>query len=91
MNIKNNPLEKIIKKEDSELKELIVEFVGKRLNPENKEITVENIVEIFSEQFPEFLIATAEENWINGYTQALNDIQFVEKQKQAIKGVSLVE
>jgi hypothetical protein len=28
-----------------------------------------------AEEFPEFLMALAEENWIRGYHQALNDVE----------------
>ena len=34
---------------------------------------MENVIDVFAEQFPEFLLALAEENWINGYTQAITD------------------
>ena len=72
----NNPtLNKKVNKSDSELKSIIVNFVGENMNPDNDEVTVEHIVEIFANQFPEFLLAVAEENWINGYTQALNDLK----------------
>ena len=74
----------VIRLEESELKQLIVDFVGNSLNSESEEITVESIIEVFSEHFPEFLMVVAEENWINGYTQALNDIQFVEEQKKKL-------
>lgn len=69
-------LEEVIPTE-SELKEIIVDYVGKTINPDSEEITVEDIVDVFAEQFPEFLLALAEENWINGYTQALNDSKSV--------------
>ena len=59
---------------ESELKDIIVNYVGNRLNPEEDEITVECVIKVFAEQFPEFLLAVAEENWINGYTQALIDV-----------------
>ena len=71
-------------KKDTELKSLIVEFVGNKLNPHNDEVTIEHIAEVFSEEFPEFLIALAEENWVNGYTQALNDVDYVKKQKEKL-------
>ena len=77
MNTKNIDLTKEIVPTESELKEIIVDFVGKKTKPKNDEVTVEHIIEIFAEQFPEFLLVVAEENWINGYTQALFD-----KQKQ---------
>jgi hypothetical protein len=73
MNNENPILDKIIKSEDSKLKEIIVEFVGETTQPANNEVTVEHIVEVFSEQFPEFLLAVAEENFIRGYSQALVD------------------
>lgn len=79
--MENNNLEKLVNKRESKLKELIVDFVGNSKNPEKDEVTVEMIVETFADQFPEFLLAVAEENWVSGYTQALNDVQFVEKEK----------
>ena len=69
----NPNLTKKINKNESKLKELIVQFVGEATNPKDDEVTVEHIVEIFSEQFPEFLLAVAEENFIRGYSQALVD------------------
>jgi len=71
--MKNPDLLKEVVPTESELKEIIVNYVGKTLNPENDEITVEDIVNVFAEEFPEFLLAMAEENWVNGYTQALSD------------------
>ena len=38
---------------------------------------MEHIAEVFMEQFPEMLVVMAEENWINGYTQALSDMDFM--------------
>jgi molybdopterin converting factor small subunit len=71
--MKNPDLLKEVVPTESELKEIIVNYVGKTINPENDEITVEDIVDVFAQQFPEFLLALAEENWVNGYTQALSD------------------
>ena len=65
---------------DTPLKQLIVDFVGNTKQPENDEVTIEHIAEVFSEQFPEFLLTLAEENWVNGYTQALTDVDFVKEQ-----------
>ena len=62
---------------ESELKEIIVNYVGNQLNPETDSITVEHVIEIFAEQFPEILLVLAEENWVNGYTQALNDVEYM--------------
>jgi hypothetical protein len=79
--MKNENLLREISPSESELKEIIVDYVGKTLSPDSEEITVEQIVQVFSEQFPEFLLALAEENWINGYTQALKDVEFVNDEK----------
>ncbi len=76
--MKNLNLLKQVVPTESELKEIIVNYVGNKLNPENDEITIENIIDVFSEQFPEFLLALAEENWINGYTQALKDTEYMD-------------
>lgn len=73
MTDRNPVLDKIVESKDSKLKEIIVEFVGETTLPENNEVTVEHIVEVFSKQFPEFLLAVAEENFIRGYSQALVD------------------
>ena len=39
-----------------------------------------------AEEFPDFLLLVAEENWIRGYEQALNDVEegerLVKEQKQ---------
>jgi hypothetical protein len=75
--MRNPDLLKEVIPTESELKNLIVDYVGNKIDPNKEEVTVENIVEVFSEQFPEFLLALAEENWINGYTQALKDTEYM--------------
>tara|TARA_B100001094_G_scaffold320815_1_gene367588 strand:+ start:158 stop:421 length:264 start_codon:yes stop_codon:yes gene_type:complete len=80
--MKSKDLLKTITPEHSELKEIIVNYVGNTINPENENITVENIINVFADQFPEFLLVLAEENWVNGYTQALNDLNFVNKNEE---------
>lgn len=68
------------------IKEILVSYVGEKLNPENGDVTVEHIVEVMSEEFPEFLLLIAEENWIRGYEQALSDVEegerLVKEQRQ---------
>ena len=59
---------------DTELKEWLVNFVGESHNPDNGEVTVAMIVDTVAQQFPEFLMAVAEENWVRGYHQALDDV-----------------
>ena len=52
----------------------MVNYVGEKHDPENGEVTVEMIVETIAIEFPEFLMAIAEENWVRGYHQALDDV-----------------
>tara|TARA_R100000278_G_C5406126_1_gene141390 strand:+ start:268 stop:549 length:282 start_codon:yes stop_codon:yes gene_type:complete len=82
--MRNPDLLKEVVPTESELKEIIVNYVGKTLNPKEDEITVEQIIEVFAEQFPEFLLALAEENWINGYTQALADSKSINVQQEEV-------
>ena len=60
-------------KSEAGLKELLVNYVGNVTKPENDEVTVEMIVNVMSTEFPEFLMVIAEENWIRGYEQGLDD------------------
>tara|TARA_R110000796_G_scaffold178261_1_gene294984 strand:+ start:273 stop:560 length:288 start_codon:yes stop_codon:yes gene_type:complete len=64
---------------DNDLKNMLVEYVGEKINPENKDVTVEMIIETMASDFPEFVLALAEENWIRGYQQGLDDIEAGEK------------
>jgi len=68
------------------IKEILINYVGEKLNPENGDVTVEHIVEVMAEEFPDFLLLIAEENWIRGYEQALNDVEegerIVKEQKE---------
>jgi|TARA_R110000744_G_scaffold9019_2_gene29333 hypothetical protein len=59
---------------DSELKGLIVNYVGTKKQPENDEVTLQLVLDTFSEEFPEFVLPLAEENFIRGYNQALFDV-----------------
>ena len=55
------------------LKELVVNYVGDKLDPENEEVTLEMTINTFASEFPEFLLTVAEENWMRGYAQGLED------------------
>jgi len=72
---------------ENELKEIIVNYVGNKTNPDSEDITVEQVIDVFSKEFPEFLLALAEENWVNGYTQALNDVQHFQDLKEPEENV----
>ena len=60
-------------KNDTKLKELIVNYVGEQLHPLKPEVTAEDIVNIFADEFPEFLMVVAQENFLRGYTTGLED------------------
>tara|TARA_R110000824_G_scaffold328833_1_gene515667 strand:+ start:251 stop:517 length:267 start_codon:yes stop_codon:yes gene_type:complete len=68
-------------KNDTELKDLILSYVGSRLHPHTPEVTVEEIVNIFAEEFPEFLLVIAQENFLRGYAQGLEDSGITYSQK----------
>ena len=61
------------------LRELVVNYIGERL-ARSEEVTVDMAVEVFAAEFPEFLLAVAEENFLRGYEQALADVETMEKQ-----------
>ena len=78
MNEENETLKEVVSN-DTEIKTWLVDYVGEKVQPENNEVTVEMVIETVAEEFPDFLAAVAEENWVRGYQQAMNDI--VETQK----------
>tara|TARA_Y100001938_G_C7998560_1_gene383432 strand:- start:403 stop:693 length:291 start_codon:yes stop_codon:yes gene_type:complete len=59
---------------DNDLKNFLVEYTGETLDPNDRQVTVEMIVEVMAREFPEFVLALAEENWVRGYQQALDDV-----------------
>jgi len=75
----NPDLTKAIEK-DSPIKEWLVDYVGQEHDPEDGDVTVEMIIDTMANEFPEFLMVLAEENWIRGYQQAMFDIDDAEKE-----------
>lgn len=71
-NYNNDILQKVVSLE-GELKGLIVNYVGEKLNPENEEVTLEMVITTVAEEFPELLLVVAEENFIRGYEVGVND------------------
>tara|TARA_B100000287_G_C20464228_1_gene714590 strand:- start:336 stop:632 length:297 start_codon:yes stop_codon:yes gene_type:complete len=55
----------------SELKDYLVNFTGEKLDEES--VTVHMIAEVMAAEFPEFLFAFAEENFVRGYQVGLED------------------
>ena len=60
---------------ENPLKELFVNYVGEKLQPPDGRVTVEMVVKVLAEEFPEFVIVMAEENFIQGYKQAFADME----------------
>ena len=94
-NMQNPDLKKLVEP-DNDLKNFIVEYVGERLNPDNNSVTVEMVVETMASEFPEFILAVAEENWIRGYQQGLDDVEsgkkiFIEEQNEKKRSCKLCE
>jgi hypothetical protein len=77
----NPDLLKTVEK-SNELKEWLVDYVGNKCSPDKDEVNVEMIIKIMAEEFPEFLLVLAEENFIRGYQQALADVDEGEKLMQ---------
>ena len=74
----NPDLLKAVEK-SNELKEWLVDYVGNKCNPESDEVNVEMLIKVMAEDFPEFLLVLAEENFIRGYQQAIADFDEGEK------------
>jgi hypothetical protein len=74
----NPDLLKTVEK-SNELKEWLVDYVGNKCSPDDDEVNVEMIIKVMAEEFPEFLLVLAEENFIRGYQQAMADIDEGEK------------
>jgi len=66
---------------DNPMKTWLVDYVGQKMNAQNGEVTVEMIVETMAQEFPDFLMLVAQENWLRGYQQALYDVDYGELSK----------
>ena len=75
-----NPMLAMVVDPDSPLKNYLVEYVGNKLN--NEEVTVNMIAEVLAIDFPEFAFAFAEENYLRGYQQGLDDATLLETKPQ---------
>ena len=78
MEIENPEILKPVEK-TNELKEWLVDYVGKKQKPDNGEVNVEMVIKTLADEFPEFLLPVAEENFIRGYQQAMLDLEQSEK------------
>jgi len=75
--VHTNPLLGLVVQPESKLKEYLVEYVGTKFD--NEEVTVNMIAEALAEEFPEFIMAFAEENFLRGYQLGLDDATRIPK------------
>ena len=59
----------------SELKNYMIQYVGDKLDPEDSTVTVSMVVDVLADEFPEVALSLAEENWIRGYEQGIEDLR----------------
>ena len=71
--VHTNPVLAMRVEKDSKLKSYLVDYVGEKLD--NEDVTVNMIAEVLATDFPEFAFAYAEENFLRGYQQGLEDAQ----------------
>jgi hypothetical protein len=73
---------KVIVNGDTKLKSWLVDYVGDKCDPSDDQVTLEMIVDTVAQEFPEFLFAVAEENFVRGYNQAMSDSDLVDEHNQ---------
>jgi hypothetical protein len=79
--VHTNPMLAMAVERDSELKSYLVDYVGSKLDKE--EVTVHMIAEVLALDFPEFVFAFAEENFLRGYQLGLEDVRVLEGNSEA--------
>ena len=79
--MKEHPLKNELVKQNTELKKWLVSYTGIKKDPEDEKVTVEMIIDTMVEEFPELVLVLAEENYVRGYQQALDDIEALNKKK----------
>ena len=60
----------------NELQEDLVQHVRNRTNED--QVTLGQVIGILASEFPELVITIAEENWIRGYKQGLDDAEIAD-------------
>ena len=77
MSTETSELAGVVIAAENPLKEMLVEYVGNKFATEEDEgefeVTVQMIVETLAHEFPEFVMIMAEENWVRGYQQGIDD------------------
>lgn len=77
MNTETNELAGVVVNPETPLKQMLLEYVGNKFATEEDEgefeVTVQMIVDTLAHEFPEFVMIMAEENWVRGYQQGIDD------------------
>ena len=60
----------------NELQEDLVRHVRNKINED--QVTLGQVIGILASEFPELVITIAEENWIRGYKQGLDDAEIAD-------------
>tara|TARA_R100000008_G_C3578039_1_gene166527 strand:+ start:1067 stop:1363 length:297 start_codon:yes stop_codon:yes gene_type:complete len=81
-----NPLLTTTVDGDSEIKQFLVNYTGEKYQPEDEQVTVHMIAEAVAAEFPEFLFAIAEENFLRGYQLGLEDATTLETKTETTDG-----
>jgi len=81
--MEDRELEETVVEKDNPLKEMFVQYVGQKLKPENEQVNVEMCVQVLAEEFPEFLLLVAQENFLRGYRQCLLDMERTENEQKS--------
>jgi|TARA_A100001515_G_scaffold64506_1_gene51139 hypothetical protein len=95
-----NPTLKVPVDTDTPMKEWLVNYVGEHFAAEKERfeeamgqefkwdgsVTVEMVAELMIREFPDFMLAIAEENFMRGYRQALSDVEYTEDLERHITG-----
>lgn len=76
---------------NSELKQMLVDYVGNKLNPDDGQVSIEMILKVLADEFPEILIEMAEQNFINGYKKALQDVNWTMEEKAKLNKEQIVQ
>ena len=73
----NNNGANVVIAAETPLKQMLIEYVGNKYATEEDEgefeVTVLMIVDTLAHEFPEFVMIMAEENWVRGYQQGIDD------------------
>ena len=70
--------ESVMAEVDTPLKKMIVDYVGHKFYTdetiEEGEVTLQMILDVFADEFPDMILPLAEENWVRGYEQGVHDV-----------------